>query len=111
MAWCIRMGCPALIECKDWATPASVEPIAKLRNQLLRHPSGVLGMIVSRSGFTEAARSLAQFLAPQAILLWEGEEIGIVLQRKGIRSALQRKYRYAVEKGAPDYNLRNEKLP
>jgi hypothetical protein len=68
-------------------------------------------MIVSRNGFTEAARSLAQFLAPQAILLWEGEEIGIVLQRKAIRSALQRKYRYAVEKGAPDYNLRNEKLP
>lgn len=98
-------GLTCLLECKDTAEAVNVEPIAKLRNQLLRRPSGVVGALISRSGFTAPARTLAQFLAPQAILLWEGAEIGFVLKRKSIRAALRRKYRHYIEQGAPDYNV------
>ncbi|MEW6349397.1 MAG: restriction endonuclease [Thermodesulfobacteriota bacterium] len=98
-------GLTCLLECKDTAEPVNVEPIAKLRNQLLRRPAGVLGALISRSGFTAPARTLAQFLAPQAILLWEGAEVGYVLEMRSIRSALRRKYRHYIEQGAPDYNL------
>jgi hypothetical protein len=97
-----------VLECKDTGKPENVEPIAKLRNQLLRRPSGVLGLLASRSGFTSPARTLAQFLAPQAILLWEGGEIDIVLQQESIVGALRRKYRYCVEYGMPDYTIQVE---
>src|SRR4051812_40708911 len=64
-----------MIECKDTDKPTNIEPVAKLRNQLLRRPSGTIGVVFSRSGFTEAASLLARFIAPQTILLWSGDEV------------------------------------
>lgn len=61
-----------MVESKDWTIPIPIEPIAKLRNQLLRRPAGVVGAVFTTSpdGFTPAAATLARFLAPQTILLW-----------------------------------------
>ncbi len=103
-------GLTCILECKDTSDPVNVEPIAKLRNQLLRRPAGVVGGLISRSGFTEPARTLAQYLAPQTILLWEGSEIEYVLRRREIKAALKRKYRYYVEHAAPDYNIKWEEI-
>ncbi|MFM5983876.1 MAG: restriction endonuclease, partial [Sphaerospermopsis kisseleviana] len=47
-----------LIECKDTSDEVNIEPIAKLRNQLLRRPASAIGSVFSRSGFTEATVTL-----------------------------------------------------
>jgi len=90
-------GLACLVECKDKNERINIEPIAKLRNQLLRRPGSAIGMVVSRSGFTEAAVTLARFAAPQAIVLWDGEEVGYAIRRECVRSALVKKYRCLVE--------------
>lgn len=99
-------GLSILIEAKDQQDRVNVEPLAKMRNQLLRRPAGAIGAIFSRSGFTEPARILASFTAPQTILLWEGDEIELMLAKYGLCPGLTAKYRFAVEEGIPDYNLR-----
>ena len=71
-----------LIETKDGASAVSIEPIVKLRNQLMRRPAGVIGSVFSFGGFTSPALALAQFVAPQAVLLWPGEEIAEVLSQQ-----------------------------
>jgi hypothetical protein len=38
-------GLSCIVECKDTAVPVYVEPIAKLRNQLLRRRAGVIGLV------------------------------------------------------------------
>jgi hypothetical protein len=99
-------GLAVLIEAKDQPkTPLNVDPIAKMRNQLLRRPAAAIGAIFSRSGYTEIARILATFTAPQTILLWEEEEIDLTLTKPGMCEALETKYRFAVEEGIPNYNL------
>jgi hypothetical protein len=104
-------GLSCLVECKDTASPMNVEPIAKLRNQLLRRHSGAVGLVFSRSGFTPPAQTLAQFVAPQAVLLWNGGEIAYLLEQEDFASALRQKYRYCVETGVPDFDTREEILP
>ncbi len=99
-----------LVECKDTASPTNVEPIAKLRNQLLRRHSSAIGLVFSRSGFTLPAQTLAQFVAPQTVLLWNGGEIAYLLEQEDFASALLQKYRYCVETGFPDYDTREEVL-
>lgn len=99
-----------LVECKDTSTKSNIEPIAKLRNQLLRRPATTIGSVFSRNGFTESATTLVRFVAPQTILLWGGEEIYYCLQNKLMRQALLKKYRFCVERGLPDYNITNEAL-
>lgn len=81
-------GLACLIECKDEARPVNIEPIAKLRNQLLRRPSATVGIIFASQGFTEPARVLAGFVAPQTILLWGGAEIFYALQHHYMRRGL-----------------------
>ncbi len=81
-------GLSCLIESKDWKEYVGIEPIAKLRNQLLRRPGTVIGSIFSRGGFTNPARTLAQFLAPQTILLWNGDEILYALENLKMREGL-----------------------
>lgn len=98
-------GLACLIECKDTAKEAKIEPIAKLRNQLLRRPVTTIGCVFSRKGFTESAVTLVGFIAPQTILLWGGEEIQYSLQNRCIRRALIKKYRVCVEKGIPNYDI------
>lgn len=99
-------GLVSLRECKDERAKINIEPIAKLRNQLLRRPGAAIGMVFSRSGFTDSAVTLARFIAPQTILLWEGLEIAYALQRHQIRQALLTKYHYCIEFGYPNYDTR-----
>lgn len=101
-------GLSCLVECKDTSTRVNVEPIAKLRNQLLRRPAAAIGCLFSRIGFTEAAITLARYIAPQTILLWEGIEIYYCLQNQSMRQALLKKYRVCVEEGKSNYNTINE---
>ena len=69
-------GLSCIVECKDEAERISFEPIAKMRNQLLRRPGGIAGVVFSRSGFTPPAVRLAHFCSPQSVLLWDGLSSG-----------------------------------
>ena len=76
-----------IIESKDYSNDkVGVAPVYKLRNQLLRRPAGVVGSVFSRTGFTEAAITLASFTMPQTVLLWEGKEIEVILQEEHIKA-------------------------
>ncbi|MFN9817569.1 MAG: ParA family protein, partial [Pseudanabaena sp.] len=45
------------VESKDFADKkVDIAPIAKLRNQLLRRPTATVGLVFSRTGFTDPAR-------------------------------------------------------
>ena len=103
-------GLPCLVECKDTADPVNIEPLSKMRNQLLRRPSGAIGLVVSRSGFTAPAQTLAQYMVPQTILLCAGLELEYILQTENFASALEKKYRYCVQTGIPDYDTRVEAI-
>jgi hypothetical protein len=104
-------GLACLVEMKDQVQRVGIEPIAKLRSQLMRRPAALVGLLFSRSGFTEPARILAGYLAPQSILLWRGDEVRYALAQRGILEGLQRKYRFAVERGLPNFNLIAEEEP
>ncbi len=95
-----------LIESKDYRQPINVEPIAKLRNQLLRRPAGTLGLVFARRGFTEPAKILTRMNSPLNILLWEFEELEEAIRTTTMRAALRTKYRFAVKYAMPDYNIR-----
>jgi hypothetical protein len=96
-----------LVESKDHrAELANIEPIAKLRHQLLRRPSSTIGLVFSRTGFTKSARFLARFNAPQTILLWDGEEIRFLIARRRICNYLLEKYLFCIETGVPYYDIR-----
>lgn len=100
-----------LVECKDTANASNIEPIAKLRNQLIRRPAGTVGIVFSRSGYTEPALTLAQYLAPQTVLLWEGDEISYALDNEDFARFLEKKFRFAVEQALPNYNILEEAVP
>jgi hypothetical protein len=106
-------GLACLMECKDLQKRLTVEPIAKLRNQLLRRPGTTIGLLFSTSGFTEPAKELARFVAPQTILLWQGREIAYCLEQQSFRLGLKLKYRWCVERAVPFYDLhtQGEDLP
>jgi restriction endonuclease len=104
-------GLSCLLECKDSKNSTNIEPIAKLRNQLLRRPAGVIGIVVSRGGFTEPAETLAQFLSPQTVLLYGGEELDFLLAQEKMVAPLLTKYRYCVERGLRNFNNRVEAIP
>jgi hypothetical protein len=103
-------GLACLIECKDTSERVSIEPIAKLRNQLLRRPANAIGSVFSRSGFTEPALTLSQFITPQTVLLWSGEKIAYALKNQCFRQALIKKYRFCIESGITYYNIKVEDL-
>ena len=98
-------GIHYLVEAKDYRKPLNVGPIAKLRNQLWRRPALAIGIVFSRSGFTSAASTLAGYVAPQTILLWDGVDIDLSLKKQAMVDGLKRKYRYAITHGFPDLNL------
>lgn len=103
-------GLAGLLECKDEVKPVNIEPIAKLRNQLLRRPSSTIGIIFASQGFTEPARILAGFVAPQTILLWSGVELSYALQHRFMRRGLLTKYHQCIERALPDYNISEEDI-
>lgn len=101
-------GLSCIVEAKDTWQRVDFAPIAKLRNQLARRPAAAVGVLFSRSGFTRPAVSLAQYLAPQTVLLWTGVEVAAILEAGGgFVSGLEAKYRYCVERASPEYDLRN----
>jgi len=104
-------GLACLLECKDYDDAVTIEPVAKLRNQLLRRPASTIGVIVSRNGFTEPAVILARYVTPQAIILWDGDDLDRAINRKSIRTYLVRKYRYLVEYSLPNYSIAVEDIP
>ncbi len=104
-------GLACLIECKDTKDSINVEPIAKLRNQLLRRPAAAIGIVVSRNGFTEPAITLAQFSAPQTVLLWDGEDLKNALRDERMVETLVKKHRFCVEWALPFYKPLSEDLP
>jgi hypothetical protein len=101
-------GLSCLIECKDLAERANIEPLAKMRNQLLRRPASTIGVVFSRNGFTYAAIALARYIAPQTILLWTGDEIEYALGLRQMRPSLLAKYRFCVQQGIPNYRIQAE---
>jgi len=105
----IRLGAiSVLVETKDQQRPVNVEPLAKLRNQLLRRPAATVGVVFSRSGFTESAQILAGYMTPTTILLWQGAEIDLALETRVVAPfsrGLQWKHQLAVEEGAAFMDL------
>lgn len=100
----------SLVECKDEKDRVNIEPIAKLRNQLHRRPSGSIGCIFSINGYTEPALILSRFVAPQAILLWEKDSIEFALKNRNFCNSLIRKYQALIEEGEPNFNLKSNIL-
>jgi hypothetical protein len=101
-------GLSFLVESKDYDTePVDIEPIAKLRNQIGRRPLGTLGVIFSRTDFTDPARLLLQYTSPQSILLWSGPELKYALDRERIGGLLVLKHRHCVEYAIPDFDVRS----
>lgn len=94
-----------ITEFKDYSRNLNIEPIAKLRNQLLRRPSNAIGAVFSTSGFTEPALVLAQFSAPQTILLWEKDHIEYCLKYGRFREGLLKKYWHAIEEGFTNFDV------
>lgn len=92
-----------MVESKDQSDAIAIGPIAKLRNQLLRRPAGLLGCVFSRSGFTPPAVLLSTYCAPQAILLWDADEIDFGLANGEMKEALEAKYSVLLERGIPDW--------
>lgn len=91
-----------MLECKDQKPPLNVEPIAKLRNQLMRRPASAIGLLFSMSGYTAPAQVLASHLGAQTILLWHPEEIELAVTKKRITPLLEAKFKACVEDGLHD---------
>lgn len=100
-------GIYVLVECKDHETNINIEPFSKLRNQLMRRPSGVIGCIFARKGFTDPAVALSRFAAPQTILLWNGAELEYCLEHSKMVEGLMLKLRKAVELFDYSYNAKS----
>ncbi len=98
-------GLACIVEAKDTVKPMSIEPIAKLRNQLLRRPASTIGLIFSRGGFSSAATTLIKYVAPQTILLWTGQEVTYALMHRAFRKGLHAKYRRTIERGLDVHDL------
>jgi hypothetical protein len=104
-----RLSC--IVESKHTKDRVAIAPIAKMRNQLLRRHSGAVGLVFSYAGFTEAAVILTRYIAPQAILIWTGDEIEQVMSDKQISVYLEYKYQTCVEMGMPDASIQSRELP
>jgi hypothetical protein len=97
-------GLTVLIECKDWVRPVDVTPLARLKLRLDMRPPGVVGILFSRSGFTEPTEGWVLRNPERNLLLWSGKEISLALEY-GLRASLRLKWRRAVERGELDYVL------
>lgn len=103
----VHAGLTCLVEAKDEAGSINVTPLAKLRNQLLRRPAGVIGSVFTSGEFTAPAKTLAHYMAPQAILLWSGPEIGDLIGKRDLAAPLEWKHRMLLQHGMPDYDARS----
>ena len=94
-----------LIESKDYSRAINFEPVAKMRSQLLRRPAATIGSLFTTSSFTAPALTLAKFLAPQTILLWEAAHFDYALRHERISTLLVRRYQWCIETGEPDFDV------
>jgi hypothetical protein len=94
-----------LIESKDENESIAIDPIAKLRNQLLRRPWGTVGLVFTTTRFTPPAVLMTHFALPQPILLWTGAEVSHAIEKKKMCAFAQEKYRACVEHGVVDYDI------
>jgi hypothetical protein len=94
-----------LVESKDEDDKIAIDPIAKLRNQMLRRPWGTIGLVFTSTNFTPSAVLMTHFALPQPILLWTGAEVEHALGRKKICVFAQEKYRMCVERGVVDFDI------
>ncbi len=94
-----------LVESKDKDKNIAIDPIAKLRNQMLRRPWGTIGLVFTTTKFTPSAVLMTHFALPQPILLWTGAEVEHALNRKKICDFAQEKYRMCVEHGMVDFDI------
>ncbi len=100
----VILGCHTfLVECKD-KDKVAIEPIAKIRNQLLRRPETTFGCVFVSGEFTSAALIIADFSLPHRILLWSGQEVEACIQRRDFKSMLQGKYRHLCKYGLTDHS-------
>jgi hypothetical protein len=99
-------GLACLVECKDQQGRVNLEPVAKMRNQLMRRHASTIGVVFSREGFTSPAITLARYIFPQMILLWDGSEIDYALKHQRMRQSLIAKYRFCVEQSDPLFDIR-----
>jgi hypothetical protein len=100
-------GMSCLIESKQHAGHLGFGPIARLKARLDRRPPGTLGLLFSAKGFTGPAIKESLLHPTRNVLLWTGTDLSQALMR-GMRVGLQRKWRKAVEKATPDYDLREK---
>lgn len=94
-----------LAESKDLDRAINIEPIAKMRSQLQRRSNAIVGSVFSVNGFTESALTLARFLAPQTILLWNQQDIEYCINTQTFIKSFTSKYRHHVEHGLPDFSV------
>ncbi|MGO8673340.1 MAG: restriction endonuclease [Capsulimonadaceae bacterium] len=97
-----------LLEAKDHADAVDVEPIAKLRSQLLRRPFAAMGLVFAKNGFTDPALIVTTHTSPKSILLWAGDEFDWELRHRVVVPALTHKYRRAILYGSPEFDARTE---
>jgi len=98
-------GISAMIECKDHSNLQSrtkrridFAPIAKLRNQLTRRPSTLIGCMFTSGDFTSAAKLMVNFTKPQTILCWNGQEIDECIRKRDFAFLMQSKYQACIER-------------
>ena len=103
-------GLSCIVECKHWSSLIDVTPIARLKLRLDRRPPGTLGLMFGVPGFTSKATEEVQLNPVRNVLLWEGSDITWALKR-GLRIALNAKWRQAVENGLLLYDLEEEGSP
>jgi hypothetical protein len=97
-----------LVECKFQDAKVPLEPIVKLRSQQERRPPGTMGVIFSKSGFTEEAIILLSHLSPCNVLLFTGDDLELMQRRPAsMVEALRVKHRAAVKGAEPYVELRD----
>ena len=94
-----------LAESKEWDASIPFGPMAKMRNQLMRRPSGLIGSVFTTSTFTKEATILAHFFAPHTILLWTADDIEYCFENEYFVGSLLAKYHYALQEGKPNFDL------
>jgi len=101
-----------LIESKDYSDKKektkkniSIEPIAKLRNQLSRRSYLSMGCVFSAGGYTEPVTTLIDYLGNETILLWEGEEVEYCISKKKIKEFFIKKLENRIELGIHNFNI------
>ncbi|WP_224367721.1 restriction endonuclease [Hyalangium versicolor] len=100
-------GLSCLVESKHHSNALGFGPIARFKARLDRRPSAAIGLLFSVSGFTKPALQEALQHPTRNVLLWKRPDITYALMN-GMRAAIQLKWRKAVEKAAPEYDLGKE---